>query len=136
MVDIVGWSFMVFGFVQNGRWEEVLEVFCNMVYEGIKVDKYIFIIIVFVCVDYGMLNFGQQIYVFIYNIGYKLDLILCFFLVDMYFKCGVLGDVRLIFNQSIIRNIVLWIVLIIGCVLYGYGREVIKYFELMMKEGI
>lgn len=136
MVDAVSCSSMISGYAQNGRWPEALEMFCNMVHEGIEVDKFIVTTIVSVCADYGLMDFGQQIHAFINKTGYELDLVLSSSLVDMYSKCGSLDQAQLIFDQTTTRNTVLWTILITGYALHGHGREAVRLLGLMTEEGI
>lgn len=58
-------------------------------------------------------------------------------LLDIYVKCGNLGMVKLIFERMLYkRNVVFWILMIVGFVMYGYGKEVIKFFYDMEDFGI
>ncbi|GAB4835389.1 hypothetical protein Ancab_000299 [Ancistrocladus abbreviatus] len=136
MDNAVSFSSIVSGYVQNGRWEDAVEIFCNLVSEGIKVDKFTITSTISASADCGMLEFGQQIHAVIMKSGHKIDLILCSSLVDMYAKCGSLCDAQLTFNEINNQNVVCFTSIISGCALHGQGREAIQVFELMRTEGI
>ncbi|KAL9233508.1 hypothetical protein vseg_008496 [Gypsophila vaccaria] len=133
---VVSWSSMISGYAQNDRCREALEMFCDMVREGINVDKYTLTTVVSVCADYGMLDFGQQVHGLVHKSEYKLDVFLCSSLVDMYSKCGSLSDAQKMFDQTGIRNTVLWTAIISGYALHGHGREAVRLFNLMTEDGI
>ncbi|KAL2941511.1 hypothetical protein RDABS01_029861 [Bienertia sinuspersici] len=136
IMDTVSWSSMVSGYAQNGRFKEAIDMFCSMIREGIGADKYILTTIVSVCADYGLLDFGEQMHGLVHKTGHKLDLVLCSSLVDMYSKCGSLGNARIIFNQTATRNTVLWTAIINGYAFHGLGREAVRLFELMIEDDI
>ncbi|KMT14754.1 hypothetical protein BVRB_4g075200 [Beta vulgaris subsp. vulgaris] len=135
-VDTVSWSSMVSGYAQNGKFKEALAMFCHMVTEGVGVDKYTLTTIVSVCADYGLLDFGEQIHGLLHKIGHEFDLVLCSSLVDMYSKCGSLGNAQKIFDQTTTRNTILWTSIINGYAFHGHGRVAIRLFQLMVEEDI
>ncbi|GAB2277190.1 hypothetical protein Dimus_011898 [Dionaea muscipula] len=135
-MDTVCWSAMVSGYVQNGKWMDAVGIFCKMVSEGIKVDKFTMTSVVCSCADYGTLEFGQQVHSLVLKSGHKLDVALCSSLVYMYSKCGSFSDAYLMFNQLNNRNVFLWTSIICACALHGRGREAIQLFELMRSEAI
>ncbi|XP_057960986.1 putative pentatricopeptide repeat-containing protein At3g23330 [Malania oleifera] len=132
----VSWNSMVSSYVHNGRWEEALQIFRNMVCEQISVDKFTITSIVSACAIAGVLELGRQIHAHILKIGHKLDAIMGSSLIDMYSKCGSLDDARLIFKQTNDLNVVLWTSLISSCALHGKGREAVWLFESMIDQGI
>ncbi|OVA19085.1 Pentatricopeptide repeat [Macleaya cordata] len=136
MVNTVSWSSIVSGYVQNGKIEEAFELFRKMVREGVEVDQFTLTSIVSACADAGISEQGRQIHAFIKKLGHKFDVFLVSAIIDMYAKCGSFDDALSIFYQSSRRNIVSWTSLISGCALHGQGREVIRLFELMLKDGI
>ncbi|KAL9257610.1 putative pentatricopeptide repeat-containing protein [Drosera capensis] len=120
---------MVSGYVKSGRWKDALEIFCNMVSEGIDVDKFSMTSIICSCADFGMLEVGRQIHSLVLKCGHKLDAVLCSSLVDMYSKCGSLSDAYLMFNQLDDQDVFLWTSIICACALHGRGREAVQLFE-------
>jgi pentatricopeptide repeat protein len=57
-------------------------------------------------------------------------------LVDMYAKCGSTEDAWRVFNKMPSQNAVTWNAILGGCAMHGHGREALKYFEQMCKEGV
>ncbi|KAG6661645.1 pentatricopeptide repeat-containing protein At4g21065-like isoform X1 [Carya illinoinensis] len=134
--EIVSWSSMVSGYVQNGEFKDALKMFISMVHEQVEVDRFTITSIVSACADAGILELGRQIHAYIQKVGYTLDVYLSSSLVYMYAKCGSLDDAWKIFKQTVHPNVVLWTAMITGSALHGQGRKAIWLFEQMVHEGI
>jgi pentatricopeptide repeat protein len=127
---------MVSGYVRNGEHEYALLTFRSMLREQIMVDRFSVTSILSACANLGILLLGQNIHAHIQKIGYTLDVHLGSSHIDMYAKCGSLNAAWMIFKQTNDPNVVLWTSMISACALHGQGREAIRLFELMIKEGI
>uniref|UniRef100_A0A7N0USZ1 DYW domain-containing protein n=1 Tax=Kalanchoe fedtschenkoi TaxID=63787 RepID=A0A7N0USZ1_KALFE len=136
IMDAAAWSSMVSGCVQNGRWEDALETFCNMVRGKLEVHMFILTSILSACADSGRLEFGQLIHAYAVKLGYRPDVSMSCALIDMYAKCGSSDDAHLIFRQTHDRNVVLWTSMISCCALNGDGLEAKHFFDSMIKEGV
>ncbi|PRQ41539.1 putative tetratricopeptide-like helical domain, DYW domain-containing protein [Rosa chinensis] len=134
--EIVSWSSMVSGYVRNGEHEYALITFRSMLREKIMVDRFSVTSVVSACANLGILLLGQNIHAVVQKIGYILDVHLGSCYIDMYAKCGSLSDALMIFEQTIDPNVVLWTSTISACALHGQGKEAIRLFELMIREGI
>ncbi len=56
--------------------------------------------------------------------------------VDMYAKCGNMDDVGRVFNKMPSRDVVTWTAILGGCALHEHGKEALKHFKWMCKEGV
>lgn len=56
-------------------------------------------------------------------------------LVDMYGKCGKVGDATKVFDGLRERNLVCWNAMIVGCCVHGDLKKGIALFEEMVKKG-
>ncbi|KAF9604515.1 hypothetical protein IFM89_007636 [Coptis chinensis] len=72
----------------------------------------------------------QQALVF----GYESDLFVSSALIDMYSKCGVLGDARKLFDEITQRNIVTWTSMFTGYVQNDNGYEALVLFKEFLRE--
>ena len=52
-------------------------------------------------------------------------------LVDMYGKCGDMESAREVFDETVQRDVVLWIVMIAKCAQHDHGKESLRLFEEM-----
>ncbi len=57
-------------------------------------------------------------------------------LVDMYAKCGSMDDAWRVLNKMPSRDVVTWTAVLAGCALHGHGKEALKHFKWMCKEGV
>lgn len=129
-------SSMVTGYVQNGKLQDALKMFSTMVSNRVEVDKFTLTSIVSACANAGLLELGQLIHAHIMKTGQHPDIFLSSSMIDMYAKCGRLGDAWSIFRQTNDRNIVLWTTMISSYALNGHGREAIELFDWMRSEGM
>ncbi|GKV02382.1 hypothetical protein SLEP1_g14823 [Rubroshorea leprosula] len=136
LTDIVSWSTMVSGFVQNGEYEDALKTFTYMVHEQVEVDLFTVTSIICACANSGAFELGRQVHALIEKSGHRIDAHLGSSLIDMYVKCGNLEDAWMIFKQTNDGNIVLWTSMISGCAMHGQGRKAVWLFECMISEGI
>ncbi|CAM8897432.1 unnamed protein product [Rhodiola kirilowii] len=136
IMDAAAWSSMVSGCVQNGRWEDALEMFCKMVRGNFEVHMFILTSILSACTNAGQLEFGQLVHAYAVKLGYRPDVAMSCALLDMYAKCGNLDDARLVFEQTHDRNVVSWTAMISCCALNGKGLEAAHLFDSMITEGI
>jgi pentatricopeptide repeat protein len=54
----------------------------------------------------------------------------------MYAKCGSMDDAWRVFNKMPSRDVVTWTAVLGGCALHGHGKEALKHFKRMCKEGV
>ncbi|XP_050384258.1 putative pentatricopeptide repeat-containing protein At3g23330 [Argentina anserina] len=134
--EIILWSTMVSGYVRNGEHECALITFRSMLREQIMVDQFSVTSVVSSCANIGSLLLGQNIHALVQKIGYKLDVHLASCYIDMYAKCGSLSDAWMIFKQTFHPDVVLWTSMISACAVHGQGKEAVRLFELMLREGI
>ncbi|KAL5992074.1 hypothetical protein ACLOJK_012988 [Asimina triloba] len=134
--NAITWSSMVSGYVQNGRCEDALRLFCQMVQKGVKAEPFTLTSLASACANAGILEQGRQIHAFIEKYGHCIDSFLASAMIDMYAKCGSLDDAQAIFDRSSNRSVVLWTAIISGHALHGRGKEAIQLFELMLEENI
>jgi len=66
---------------------------------------------------------------------YELDVLVSSSLVDMYIKCGNIGDAWRVFNKTTTCNIICWNAMILGHVKCGRAHKVLELFLYMQYEG-
>ncbi len=88
------------------------------------------------CASVIALEEGRCVHQQIIEHGWDSDVFGANSLVDMYAKCGSMEDAWRVFNKMPSRNVVTWNAILGGCAVHGHGREALKYFEQMCKEGV
>eukprot|EP01018_Ginkgo_biloba_P013099 Gb_10133 [translate_table: standard] len=134
--DEVSWSAMIAGYAQDGHGEDALKLFCQMQMEGTKLNQFTFASVLSACVSFAALEPGKQVHAHTIKSGFELDVFVGSNLVDMYAKCGSIGDGYLIFDKMPVRDVISWSLMIAGYAQHGYGEDAIKLFCQMQLEGI
>ncbi|XP_058092997.1 pentatricopeptide repeat-containing protein At3g26782, mitochondrial [Magnolia sinica] len=82
------------------------------------------------------LRSGGQLHHLALVSGVQSDVFVSSALVDMYAKCGELGDARKVFDEMPHRNVVSWTSMIVGYVQNGAAREAVLLFkDFLVDEG-
>lgn len=121
--------------VDLGKFDELWVLFERMRNEGIVFDRVVVVIIVNVCVKFGVLYKVVIFYDYICLMNFFVGVVFGIVLIDMYVKCGNFDVVREMFDLMKDRNVILWSVMI---VVYGYYGKVIKvfeFFDVMVGDG-
>lgn len=134
--NVISWSIMIDGYASHGNPKEALDLFRQMLCQGIIPDKVSVVGAISACAQLGALDQGRWIHMYMKKHQITMDVVVQTALVDMYMKCGNLNEACSIFNCMSERNVVSWNVMILGLGMNGFGEEALKYFALMEMEGI
>eukprot|EP00250_Pteridium_aquilinum_P004011 c14264_g1_i1 orf=301-3210(-) len=134
--DVIIWNAMIFVYTQNGQGKDALEIFEQMKREGVKPARTTFVAYLEACACEKALIEGKQMHLLIKQYGYESDVMVGTSLLNMYGKCGSLGEALTVFDMLINRNVVSWNTLI-ACFAQGaLGLEALQSFEQMLCEGV
>lgn len=134
--DIVLWSSMIGGYVQNGENEEALSLYGRMEMESIMPNELTMASVLRACSNLAALEQGKQIHARTIKYGLALEIPIGSTLSTMYAKCGNLEDGSLVFRKMPVRDVVSWNSMISGLSQNGRGNEALELFEEMRSEGI
>uniref|UniRef100_A0A0D9WMY4 Pentacotripeptide-repeat region of PRORP domain-containing protein n=1 Tax=Leersia perrieri TaxID=77586 RepID=A0A0D9WMY4_9ORYZ len=116
--NIITWTAIIAGLVQNGLAVEAVSFYKEMVRAGEKENGYSFASVLSACCALASLEHGKMVHCRIFKSGFCADTIVGNTLLDMYFKCGSSMDARLVFNTMCAYDVVSWTAMI-----DGYGRH-------------
>ncbi|KAF6139769.1 hypothetical protein GIB67_024046 [Kingdonia uniflora] len=133
--NLITWNTMIAGFGRSGP-HSSLKFFCQMGSENIIPNCFTFTSVAAACADLAALSCGKQVHGAIVHRGLERNVPLANALIDMYAKCGNIGDSRTIFNEMVVRNLITWTSMMNGYGSHGYGREAIGLFNEMLDSGI
>lgn len=133
--DIVLWTSMIGGYVQNGENEEALSLYSRMQSEGIMPNELTMASILKACSSLAALEQGKQIHARSVKYGFSLEVPIGSALSTMYAKCGSLEDGNLVFRRMLTRDVLSWNAMISGLSQNGQGIEALELFEEMQLEG-
>lgn len=115
--NLITWNSMIGGFAQNGRGEEALRIFNQMVKEGIKPDYISFIGILFACSHRGLVDEGREYFISMtkdYGIKVGIEHYSC--MVDLLGRAGLLEEAEILIETSDFRDdSSLWAALLGAC---------------------
>ncbi|OVA16093.1 Pentatricopeptide repeat [Macleaya cordata] len=133
--DIVLWTSMIGGYVQNGENEEALSLYGRMEMEGILPNELTMASVLKACSTLAALEQGKQIHARTIKYGFGLEVPIGSALSTMYAKCGNLEDCSFVFRRMPGRDVVSWNAMISGLSQNGRGREALELFEEMKLNG-
>eukprot|EP01018_Ginkgo_biloba_P030434 Gb_10709 [translate_table: standard] len=129
--DVVSWSSMIAGYVQNEQANEALTLFHQMQIAGITPDLVTMVNVLPACGHLAALQEGKWIHDYILTSGYELDVLVETALVDMYVKCGRIDVARTLFDKMSNRDVVSWNAMIAGYSHNGFAGEALILFHQM-----
>ncbi|KAK8623259.1 hypothetical protein V6N13_118147 [Hibiscus sabdariffa] len=133
--DMVLWTSMIGGYVQNGENENAMNLYGRMRIEGILPNELTMASILKACSCLAALEQGKQIHACTIKHGFGLEVPIGSALSTMYAKCGSLEDGSLVFRRMPWRDIVSWNAMISGLAQNGHGNEALELFDKMLLEG-
>ncbi|KAG8373291.1 hypothetical protein BUALT_Bualt11G0008700 [Buddleja alternifolia] len=133
--DLVLWTSMIGGFVQNGDNESAINLYCRMQMEGIAPNELTMASLLKACSSLSALEQGKQIHAHVVKNGFTLEVPIGSALSTMYAKCGSLSDGNTVFRRMPARDVVSWNAMISGLSQNGLGFEALNLFEEMQLEG-
>ncbi|MCD7462580.1 Pentatricopeptide repeat-containing protein [Datura stramonium] len=135
--DVVVWTAMIVGYVQNGLNDQAMELFRLMVKEGPDPNNYTLAAMLSVCSSMASLNHGKQIHSAAIKAGEALSVSVSNALITMYAKAGNISCARRVFDLTHLnRDTVSWTSMILALAQHGLGTEAIQLFENMLALGM
>lgn len=134
--NVVSWTAMIVGYVQNGLAEEALELFRQMQLESIEPCVVTIAGVLPACAQLMALRQGKEMHNAILKFGFDTDDFVLCSLIDMYAKCGNLENACRVFDKMSQRNVVLWTAIIAGCAQNGNANEALRLFKQMQGVGL
>ncbi|XXG43441.1 hypothetical protein AAC387_Pa01g3478 [Persea americana] len=134
--DGVCWTTMIVGYAQNGREEDALLLFVEMLAECVRPDSFTMSSVVSACAGLASLDHGKAVHGQVIVIGIEGDLLVSSALVDMYSKCGEITDAWDVFSKMEIRNLVSWNAMIMGYVQNGLDKDALLLYNKMLEENL
>lgn len=134
--NVVSWSAMVAGYMQNGYAEEALIAFCRMQGTGLESNQFVLSSVLSACADITAVKEGKQVHAHAIKIGFESALCLRNALVTMYAKCKNIDDALQVFNEMNNRDNVSWTAMVSAYAQNEHGESALKLFCKMQRENI
>ncbi|KAI3776701.1 hypothetical protein L1987_46489 [Smallanthus sonchifolius] len=134
--DVVCWTTIITACSQHGKTKDAFMLFSRMLSDGFVPNEFTVCSVLKACGEEKVLKFGRQLHGTIVKKFFRNDVFLRTSLVDMYAKCGVTEDSRLVFDGMRRRNMVTWTCIIAGYARNGCREEAINLFRVMKRRKI
>ncbi|KAE8691235.1 Pentatricopeptide repeat-containing protein [Hibiscus syriacus] len=135
--DVVAWTAMIVGYLQNGLNNDALELFRLMVREGPKPNNFTLAAMLSVSSSLTLLNNGKQIHASAIRTGQASSVSVNNALITMYARAGSVNCARKVFNLiHWFKDIVSWTSMIMALAQHGLGEEALEHFEKLLAAGI
>ncbi|XP_023512716.1 pentatricopeptide repeat-containing protein At4g39530 [Cucurbita pepo subsp. pepo] len=116
--NIISWTTMISGYMQNSYDWEAVELGSEMFRMGWKADEYVCSSILTSCGSVDALQHGRQIHSYIIKVCLEHDNFVVNALIDMYSKCNSLDDAEQVFDDTNSHSVVSY-----NAMIEGYSRQ-------------
>ncbi|KAF3777174.1 putative pentatricopeptide repeat-containing protein [Nymphaea thermarum] len=130
------YNYMMKGYMDRKMYAECFRLCQKMVSEGILLDAHCSSLVLTACVGLKDIGQGEAIHGHVIQRGFVSDCFLVTALVDLYSKCGQVGDARLLFDEMPLRDVFMWTVMIDGYLANGMYKEALSLLSGMEAAGI
>ncbi|XP_024524968.1 pentatricopeptide repeat-containing protein At3g20730-like isoform X2 [Selaginella moellendorffii] len=134
--NLVSWNTM-FGVYADAKCSsQAFRLYQRIQLEGVKPDGITFMSLLNSFASEEALEAGKVVHAHAAEAGLEDDVCVANSLLDMYGKCGSLGDTRLLFEKMELRNFISWTSMITACFKQGKDREALHVYHRMLLEAV
>lgn len=134
--SLTSWNSMIVIHDYNGCAEKGMILFNLMRRSGNYPDQATIVSLLQACMGTGIAGQAESIHLYIYRCGFNADIIIATALLNLYAKLGKLNASEKVFEEIRERDRIAWTAMLAGYTVHACGREAIKLFDLMVKEGV
>ncbi|KAE8710925.1 Pentatricopeptide repeat-containing protein [Hibiscus syriacus] len=134
--NIFSFNAIISGFITNEDPFKGLKFYREMRVLGIFPDKYTFPCLLKGCCDIVEVLEARKIHGLVFKLGLDLDLYVGSGLVKCYLKFSFMEDAEKVFDELIVRDVVLWNAMVNGYAQVGQFDDALGVFKKMCLEGV
>lgn len=134
--NVITWTAVISGLAQNQFYEESLKLFMKMRCGPVDPNSLTYLSSLSACSGLQALEAGCQIHGLLWKLGIQSDLPIESALMDLYSKCGSIGDAWQVFESAEAFDEVSMTVILVGFAQNGFEEEAVQVFVKMVKSGI
>ncbi|KAF5790868.1 putative tetratricopeptide-like helical domain superfamily, DYW domain-containing protein [Helianthus annuus] len=132
----VPWTAIISAYVQNGCYDEALQLFKQMREAYVYGDQATFASTLRASANLTSLSLGKQLHSVMITLGCMSNVFCGSSLLDMYAKCGYIKDAIQVFDEMPVRNTVSWNAMISAYAQEGDGEATLRTFERLIESGL
>ncbi|XP_062163320.1 putative pentatricopeptide repeat-containing protein At3g15130 [Alnus glutinosa] len=133
--NVVSWTSLMCGYLQNGNANGTLSLFRKMGSSGIKPNEFTFSTNLKASWILGIPENGMQIHSVCTKTGFQWVPAVANSIIDMYSRCGRISDAAQMFDSMPVRNLITWNAMIAGYALERSGDRALLLFQKMQEQG-
>ncbi|KAM1618069.1 hypothetical protein ACFX1R_018271 [Malus domestica] len=133
--NVVSWTALMCGYLQNGNAKGSLSLFSRMGFSGIKPNEFTFSINLKASGFVGIVENGMQIHNMCTKSGFEWVTVVSNSILDMYAKCGRFREAARMFDVMPVKNLISWNAMIAAFTLEGNGESALLLFRKMQGLG-
>lgn len=130
---IVTYNAMITGYARSSRPNEALSLFRELQASNLKPTDVTILSILTSCALFGALELGKWIHEYVKKNNFDQYVKVNTALIDMYAKCGSLGDAVCVFENMSVKDTQTWSAMIMAYATHGHGSRAILLFEEMKR---
>ena len=134
--DVFAYNSVLSGLLERGRLREAAEVLRTMLRERVAWDSVTCVTVFGLCSSLGSLGLGLQVHCRVLKADIERDSFVDSSIMDMYGKCGNLGNALKVFERLRTSNVVSWTTIMAACFQNGRFEEALNLFVKMRLQGI
>lgn len=129
--DVVFWTAMISGLIQNDSADNALRLFQKMLVSRMMPSSATMACVIAACAQLDSIKHGKSIHCYILRQRMTVDIPMQNSLVSLYAKCGFLEQSCSIFSKMDERNVVSWNAIVTGYAQNGYLSKALLLFHEM-----
>lgn len=147
--NVVSWTSMITGYVQNGRPHDALFLFKDFLNEEsvaendneneneneVSIDAVAMVSVLAACSRTSNKNVTQGVHSVVVKKGFEGNTRIGNTLVDAYAKCGLVGFSRKAFEEINDKDVTTWNSMIAVCAQHGMSTQALDLFYAMVRDG-
>ncbi|KAG1361199.1 pentatricopeptide repeat-containing protein, mitochondrial-like [Cocos nucifera] len=133
--DLISWTELIKGYVRNGRAKEAVELFLLMMEANVRPDEITAVAVFTACAQLGDLNLGRKVESLAFKCGIRYNTYVVNSLIDMYGKCGSIGDAWKLFDGMVNKDVVSWNSMVAGYSRCGNMEAARRLFDRIPKKN-
>ncbi|XVF06097.1 hypothetical protein REPUB_Repub06bG0018600 [Reevesia pubescens] len=133
--NVITWTAMISGLVQNELYEASLQLFNEMRLGSVCPNSLTYLSSLMACSGLQALKEGRQIHGLLWKLGIQSELCVESSLMDMYSKCGNVNDAWQIFEFAQDLDEISMTVILVGLAQNGFEEEAKRLFVKMFGSG-
>ncbi|TVU50931.1 hypothetical protein EJB05_02329, partial [Eragrostis curvula] len=134
--SIVSWNTMISGYTRNGDDVQALKLFSMMHQEGTRMSEFTLSSTLCACAAKYAITECTQLHAIAVKLALDSNSFVGTAVLDVYAKCNMIKDARIVFEKMSEKTAVTWSSLIAGLVQNGLHDEALHLFQSSQREGM